>query len=85
MAPLGIAFNCKRFSVEALPPDWVLPPGRRQAGPTGEAGPAPGQSSTYQLDSSGPRISNRWPGSGRVVVRPVPAVNVSDPRNLPVN
>jgi hypothetical protein len=38
-------------------------------------------SSTYQLDRSGQRIYNRWPGSGRVVVRPVPAVNVPDPRN----
>ena len=42
-------------------------------------------SSTYQLDSSGRRISNRWPGSGRVVVRPMPAVNVSAARNLPGN
>ncbi len=39
-------------------------------------------SSTYQLDRSGQRIYNRWPGSGRVVVRPIPAVNVPDPRNL---
>jgi hypothetical protein len=29
------------FLLKALPPDWALPPVRREAGPTGEAGPAP--------------------------------------------
>src|SRR5271169_3045759 len=30
--PLGIRFNCPKLRIEALPPDWVLPSARRQAG-----------------------------------------------------
>jgi len=41
-------------------------------------------SSTYQLDSSGRRIYNRWPGTGRVVVHWSAGVNTPDPRSLPV-
>lgn len=48
---LAITFNCPKFTVEALPLDWVLPPAWREAGPTGEAGQRRGKTEALILRS----------------------------------
>jgi len=62
------------FQLKALPPGWMLPQGRRQIGPSGDAGPAPGEVSVEEAGrrsaGHGPACQVAWGAGGQSSRRP---------------